>query len=41
VLEEEPPGVLEEEEEAPLTSSLSRSMKPPFDAREEERCGGG
>jgi hypothetical protein len=30
-----------EEEEPPLTSLPSSPMKPPPDARVEERCGGG
>jgi hypothetical protein len=38
--EEEPLGV-PEEEEPPLTSPQSHSMKTPPDMREEEQCGGG
>jgi hypothetical protein len=39
--EEEPPVGVEEEEEPSPTSPLSRLMKPPPGAREEERCGSG
>jgi hypothetical protein len=39
--EEEPLASVEEEEEPPSTSPLSRPMKSPPSAREEERCGNG
>jgi hypothetical protein len=38
--EEESPGIEEKERcDGPLTSPLSRPMKPPPDARKEEQCG--